>query len=97
MKLNNKTLFLIFIVFVAICLLMTRRSEGLQVEILNSNMPDGIITLVDANDNSTSQISTRSDKLCNFEKEVIVGSETIKKCPVFIKPKKCLIKECAIM
>ena len=76
---------------------MTRRSECLQVEVTSANMPDGIITLIDANDNSTSQMSTKSEELCNFKKEIKIGSETIKKCPVFKKPKGCLIKECAIM
>ena len=60
-------------------------------------MPDGIITLIDANDNNTSQIATKSAELCNFKNEIKLGSETIQKCPVFKKPKDCLVKECTIM
>ena len=97
MKLNKKTLFLILIALVATCLLTAKKTEGLQVEVVSANMPDGIITLIDANDTSTSQISSKSAEFCNFKKEIKVGSETIKKCPVFEKPKDCLIKECTIM
>ena len=97
MKLNKKTLYSIFVALVVIYLIMNRRSEGLNVDISSVNMPDGIITLIDANDNSTSQMSTKSAELCSFKKEIKLGSETIKKCPVFKKPKKCLVKECTIM
>ena len=91
-----KTSLVVLFVFIVFVLITSPKTEGLKVNMINANMPDGIISLVDANDNETSQYSTKSAELCSFKKEFKVGSETIKKCPK-VKREKCLVKECTIM
>jgi len=91
-----KTPLVVLLIFIVFLLITCRKAEGLQVNVLSANMPDGIISLIDANDNETSQYATKSAELCSFKKEIKVGSETIKKCPV-LKKEKCLVKECTIM